>query len=551
MVVLGISLALALVSAEAARSSLAVGKAAMERGRSALISGDDAAASAAFAAAGDAFAQASGHASNPVLRASGLVPLLGRTPNAVASLSRAGELVAEAGQGVAGSLAKLPGGIEALAPKQGSIPIDVLAKLVPAVDRSALLAHQALEKVMRTKGFLLIGPLTDFPSDQIQPPNPSFARSYDQFGGAGFWRNINMTPDFPSAAVAIERLYRKATGTALDGVIAADPFALADLLKVTGPVVARPGEPALDASNVVRYVANEAYNRFHDATARKLIIGEVAKSVFNRFMRGAGSASAAATTLAGTLAGGHLVLHTIDPRLEQGLERAGLAGALRPAGGSVLAIVQNNGAANKVDFYETRSVRYAVRLESGGRARAEATVRLANGAPTSGQDPEVIGPFPGFRVGENAAILSLYCGPPCSLDGVVRDSKPERVGFGQELGVPFLIDEVRIPAGSSTELVYSTHDPRAWDGDATGGVYRLTFVNQTTIRPTSLRLEVRPPSGMFVVGASPGMRIESGTAVWEGIPGRVQVFEVEFRRPLWQRMWRKLVHFISKPIVKL
>ena len=38
--------------------------------------------------------------------------------------------------------------------------------------------------------------------DEIPDPNPDYREIYDPFGGAASWHNMNMTPDFPSAARA-------------------------------------------------------------------------------------------------------------------------------------------------------------------------------------------------------------------------------------------------------------------------------------------------------------------------------------------------------------
>ena len=43
-------------------------------------------------------------------------------------------------------------------------------------------------------------------------------------------------PDFPSSAATSGALYRSATGQVVDGTLSIDPYALADLLGVTGPI---------------------------------------------------------------------------------------------------------------------------------------------------------------------------------------------------------------------------------------------------------------------------------------------------------------------------
>jgi hypothetical protein len=551
----------------------------------------------------------------------------------VVALAVGGRLVATAGRQLSAAIGDLPGGIAALAPKNGAVPIDRLESLGPAVQRAQRSAHAGLAQIARTSSSLLVssvadarrqaldqvgsldrtlttatillrglpaflgqdgpkqyffatqnpaelrgtggfigayailtidggrfqfsnfgavGDLPSFPDGTVQAPNADFARNYGQFGGADFVPNINLTPDFPSVAVAIERFYTRATGTSLDGVIAADPFALASLLRVTGPV--ETAGIKVDAANVVDYTTNRAYSQFSDATARKLILGEVAKAVFDRFTQGVGSPATATHELGQSAADGHLLLYSNDTDLEGGFLRTSAGGALVPSketgATDVLAMIQNNTAGNKTDFYLRRSLAYSVQLGGSGSASAQLAVSLANGAPISGQPAEVIGPIgPDFQPGEDAAYLSLFCSRGCSLARATRDGGDENPSTSRELGLPLYRSYARIPAGKSTELTYRLQLARAWDGSSTGGVYRLAFLNQLTIHPTRLRIEVTVPAGMRITGISPPMAISGRRAVWTGAAHRELVLEVRFAPPLPQRAWRGFLQFLSKPLI--
>ena len=46
-----------------------------------------------------------------------------------------------------------------------------------------------------------------------------------------------MTPDFPTVAEITADLYAQVAGTEVDGVIAMDPFVVAQMLRYTGPVL--------------------------------------------------------------------------------------------------------------------------------------------------------------------------------------------------------------------------------------------------------------------------------------------------------------------------
>jgi hypothetical protein len=391
--------------------------------------------------------------------------------------------------------------------------------------------------------------LADVDPSEVKPPNPDYATLYDRFESRGFWPNINMTPDFPSAALAIERLYRTVEGDRLDGAILADPEALAALLSVTGPVEVPNTGTTIDARSAVPYLTNGAYAEITDPELRKWLLGDAAATVFARFLAGGADPAAAGRALVDAASEGHLVLHSADPRTQGAFREAGVAGALGAETGDYLAVVGNNAAGNKTDFYQERTVRYSVRLGAGGTGVGRATVSLTNDSPSRGQPPYVIGPFDErFRPGENLTYLSTYCARTCLLEGFERDGAPDSVGSGVELGHPVFPAFVDLRSGEAARLQYDWTVAEAWHGDEGSGVYRLTFDGQTTIRPTRLVVDVRVPEGMQVVGTSPGMRVDGSRASWEGRAGDRMTFEVAFQRPALARAWRTVLRFLGKPL---
>jgi hypothetical protein len=387
-----------------------------------------------------------------------------------------------------------------------------------------------------------VATLRNVDSSEVEPPSEDYARLYNRYGGAGFWKNINMTPDFPSAATAVERLYQRTEGERLDGTIFADPAMLASLVEATGPVevpaAPGPGPVVLEAEDVVPFLANGAYTVFKDSVARKRVLGAMAGQVLERFLDGAGDEDPvdAAPALVDAAAGGHLFLHSADPSTQRAFERAGIAGGLAPVDGDHLAVVVNNAGANKVDFYVDRTVRYMVRLLPDGVGEADVTVRYQNDAPDHGQPAYVIGPHPsGSKAGEDVMIASTYCGR-CRIHRVVRDGTPAAVTLGQELGHGVVTSTVRVPGGGTSTVSYGRTVFEAWTGRDAAGTYSLTFQGQPTIRPTELEVAVVAPPGTVITGAHPSMDVEGGRATWRGEPGDRLELEVRFVRPLGVRI---------------
>jgi hypothetical protein len=115
---------LSILPALDARDSLIEGRDRLAEASSRLLSGDANGALHAFQEAHRAFKEAAGHASNPILRLDGLVPLAGRTADAARDLASIGELTASAGERIASALAQLPGGVSSLAPVGGRLPLE-------------------------------------------------------------------------------------------------------------------------------------------------------------------------------------------------------------------------------------------------------------------------------------------------------------------------------------------------------------------------------------------------------------------------------------------
>jgi hypothetical protein len=164
----------------------------------------------------------------------------------------------------------------------------------------------------------------------------------------------------------------------------------------------------------------------------------------------------------------------------------------------------------------------------------------------------VIGPIPGVsRVGENAAIFSAYCRADCLLREAELDGRAQDLQTGLERGYRYYRGEIRVPSGRTGTFRTDLDLPTAWDGNSSGGTYRLTFLNQTTIQPTDVRIEIRVPDGMEVRSMSGVLRREGDAVVYEGTPGRMLELEVSFSPSLPTRMWRNVTRVFTQPLFHL
>ncbi|MEX0754559.1 MAG: DUF4012 domain-containing protein [Actinomycetota bacterium] len=607
VVLLGLATVFAAIQTIGIRERLTEGRDALDRAQDAVTDGDLGVAGRSFAEAQNAFADAKRAASGPAYTIVGAVPLIGRTPRAVEGITTAGEELAAAGTVLTDGIASLPDGLGSLSPENGRVPLAPIATLSAAAEQAEVHTNAAVEAIEGAPSTLLVGPLGEARRDAAEGVDraddavhagrllleglPTFlggdgtaryfvaAESPAELRGTGgilgaysimtvadgrfrfgeflpvqtlsdpaAWQNVNLSPDFAGdVGPRIVEQYEAETGQRLDGAIEVDPFALAKLLEVTGPVELRDLGVELTAEDVVAFTANEAYSEYPDPATRKAVLGEAAQEVFLRFLAG-GEGIDGIRALGEAAAGGHLTVYSTDPTMQEGLQAVGAAGDLRVTEGEdFLAVVMNNGAGNKVDYYQSRTVNYTVDLLSDGTGRGSTEITIANGAPASGLPKYVIGPFDGrFEAGETFALVDVLCAPGCALDRLQRggaDVEPAATGdFG---GIPYVRDVFSIPAGEQQTLGVDTRLASAWTGNSSGGTYRLVFANQTTVEPTRLRVEIRPPDGMAFTHAGDGVELGDGIAVWEGEPGaRVEV-DVDFSAPVPGRWWRNLTRWVS------
>ncbi len=377
--------------------------------------------------------------------------------------------------------------------------------------------------------------LPELGPEAVEPPNGDYLSRYRRYGGTGAWQNVNLTPDFPSAALVYERLWELAFQQRLDGVIAVDPFAYEALLGVAGSVEV-PGLIELDADNVVDYVTNGAYRDIDDPTERQQVLGAVAAATLEAFLGrlDADRLPDTARLLADLAIDGHLQMHASDPATQDVLARAGVAGAfaLQPGG---IALVTNSASANKIDYYVRHHLDLSINLRADGGARTQLRVELENRAPVAGVPRYVIGPNQPFLLaGESYRLVSLFCGDDCFiatapesllLTGDYRSGRGEEIQTDlvdrvtAELGSVVVDTFVSVPARSSAHLIYEYVQPGVWETTPDGGiVYRFGLRGQRTITPPKVRISVEVPDGFVATGLPNNAEVVDGRVIIERTP---------------------------------
>jgi uncharacterized protein DUF4012 len=637
LAILGVVAFITLATGLSSRRHFEDGRRLLSSAQAALLAGNADAAAADFGNAREAFLRAQHQPGIVLLRIEGLLPFVGRTPEALVSLSRIGAQVAGAGADVADGVGHLPDGLSSLGLHDGQIPLESLRSLAPSVRRARASLELAVREAARLPNSWLIGPVADardlvrerlaqavplarsadamlsslplfagqgrearyfvgaqnsselrgtggflgnyailiiregrislgpfadagllpnLPAAKAPSPSKDFDDLYGPFGGGGFWLNINMTPDVPTAATLIEQMYQRVRGQKLDGTILFDLQGLTDLLRATGPVRSKPLNYTFTPENVVGYVATAAYlkspvpNPFSEGPRY------VAEAVWTRFLSST-DPEKAMRALISAAANGHLIFHGVDPKLQAAFRLAGVTGDFGARGSDFFGVVHSNAAANKVDYYLRQRLSYEVRLQPNGRAEATGEMTLENHAPVGARPGYVFGPSRDVRIngrflqpGEDRTWTQFYCADDCRLSRSVSDGKTTTLEYHREVGLPVYAGFFEVKPARSRRVALSLQLPRAWDGDRATGTYRLRIQGQVSL-PTTARVTIRAPEGMRIAWTSVPMNVDGSTATWSGPLDGARDFEVRFQRGFLSRAWIRVWSFLAKPVVHL
>lgn len=386
---------------------------------------------------------------------------------------------------------------------------------------------------------LNLGALSD--TGESFPAPADFLRRYGRFEFTTTWQNVNMSPDFPTVARVIGELYPKSGGREVDGVIAVDPHGLAALLELTGPVPVKGWPEPLSAANVVDVTLRDAYERYPDAR-RVDFLGDVANTAWRSLTTAdLPEPASIAEVLGPATSEGHLLFYPFRTDEAAMLQGLGVTGNARPVRSDALALVTQNAAGNKVDYYLRRSVDLDVRLEpvvhAGGSdpnravVRTKLSVELRNGAPSTGRSAIAIGPYSEeFEPGENRSFVSVYT--PHGFDAAQVDGVATGLESAMELDRWVYSKFVSVQAGDVGALELELSGIVRL---GPGGWYALDLDHQATVIPDEVTARILVPSGWRIAEtrglrrdgdgrASTRMTMEGDATLWvrverTGVPG--------------------------------
>lgn len=315
----------------------------------------------------------------------------------------------------------------------------------------------------------------------------SFAAQYGGFGADGFWLNSNMSAHFPTVNKIWSSMYERTTGDHIDGSIALDPIALAQILKATGPATG-PGGEVVSADNLVALTEQQIYQRYPAFAQDPLRDGlqlDIARALYDRLVAPVSHDVGLLPQLGSAAAGGHVHIASGHPDEQSVLERSSVGGALPARDGPYLQVALNNAGGTKLDYYLQPTISYSFEDAQAGSQHVSVAVSLRSDAPTSGlPDYVVIRPDqPGNASlvrGQNRLYVSVYAGRGATLRGASIDGVPIELEAASEQSHPVWSAFITLDPGQERTLLLALTEP--------GTDQHVTVVAPPTVIPTSVQI---------------------------------------------------------------
>lgn len=209
-----------------------------------------------------------------------------------------------------------------------------------------------------------------------------------------FMQDVNLTPDFPTAAATAQAMWEQKTGQRVDGVISIDPVVLGYVLQSTGPVsIAGPEQAAVKAaglpteltgSNVVKTLLSDVYAKIQQPKLQDAYFAGVAKEVFSALSSGKAEEKGLVSGLARGADERRVLIWSASASEQSVIANYAISGSV--SGASVapaqFGVYFNDGTGAKMDYYVKRTVQLVKECPADGYEQLKVRVTSTNTAPS-------------------------------------------------------------------------------------------------------------------------------------------------------------------------
>lgn len=208
-----------------------------------------------------------------------------------------------------------------------------------------------------------------------------------------YMQDVNLTPDFPSAAATAQLMWEGKTGQRVDGVISIDPVALSYILDATGPVelaspelssLAGDSLPAeLSGSNVVKTLLSDVYAKIQEPKLQDLYFAGIAQEIFGALSSGKADTKLLLEGMTRAAQEGRLLIWSSLPTEQELISKYPISGSIagRGVAPAQFGVYFNDGTGAKMDYYMKRSVQLVKECAKDGYEQMTVRITSTNTAP--------------------------------------------------------------------------------------------------------------------------------------------------------------------------
>jgi Protein of unknown function (DUF4012) len=388
--------------------------------------------------------------------------------------------------------------------------------------RQFLLAFQALGEARGTGGFIgfygvlraengkldlgRVASVKELP--WVRPGNPPveapadwFSNNYGSQNALRQVQQVNLSPNFPVVAETLLRMYEQTVGDPLDGVVAMDPVALADMLAGVGEIRGPGLDEDVTSENAEEIIMYDSYLEFSDPEQNRFL-GGLLRDFWSKASSSSIDAPALASGLGDAIATQHFKIYSREDNEQETLAMLNAHGGYTTAGENVQLIFHNNYGRNKIDYLLKREIDTRIKLHENGDARVTTSVTLVNEA-ADGPPSLFLGEFRGNNApGLNEMYLNFLL-PKAAQVHSFRPSadSPTRLPLiFSDTGRPVVWDYIEVDPGETRTVTTSyvlVDAARLFDNRAE---FEFTMFPQATARPDEYSIRITPPKG-YLLGA--------------------------------------------------
>ncbi|MDE8585930.1 DUF4012 domain-containing protein [Arthrobacter sp. NQ4] len=286
-----------------------------------------------------------------------------------------------------------------------------------------------------------------------------------------YMQDVNLTPDFPTAAATAQAMWEKKTGQRVDGVMSIDPVVLGYILQSTGPVsVTGPEREAISAaglpteltgSNVVPTLLSDVYAKIQQPKLQDAYFAGVAKEVFSALSSGKGEAKGLIAGLTRGTEEGRVLVWSDDSTEQSVIAKYAVSGAV--SGPSIspaqFGVYFNDGTGAKMDYYVKRTVQLVKECPVDGYEQLTVRVVSTNTAPADASSslPAYVTGSGAFGVPPGSVQTNVVAYGPVQSDIESAKEDGQRTEFAahQHANRPVGVISQRLAPGQSKTVEFS------------------------------------------------------------------------------------------------